>query len=128
MNRCGIWARRFGLRQKIWGEICRWAQQRLLHACDFPFAAASGSALLLSGHGSVKSRVLHAIGSAFFTRTDSGLTAPNYSFLLGDLSSGALSIFIIPKRIAEWAWFSPMPQWAWADEWLEISCVNFPND
>jgi hypothetical protein len=32
------------------------------------------------GSGSVKSRVLHAIGSAFFTRTDSGLTAPNYFF------------------------------------------------
>ena len=49
------------------------------------------------GTGSVKSRVLHAIGSAFFTRTDSGLTAPNYSFLLGDLSSGALSNLYYPK-------------------------------
>lgn len=49
------------------------------------------------GTGSVKSRVLHAIGSAFFTRTNSGLTAPNYSFLLGDLSSGALSNLYYPK-------------------------------
>ncbi len=50
------------------------------------------------GTGSVKSRVLHAIGSAFFTRTDSGLTAPNYSFLLGDLSAGALSNLYYPKQ------------------------------
>ncbi|MGA8677971.1 MAG: carboxypeptidase-like regulatory domain-containing protein [Candidatus Acidiferrales bacterium] len=50
------------------------------------------------GTGSVKSRVLHAIGSAFFTRTDSGLIAPNYSFLLGDLSSGALSNLYYPKQ------------------------------
>ncbi|MFZ0884163.1 MAG: carboxypeptidase-like regulatory domain-containing protein [Candidatus Acidiferrales bacterium] len=49
------------------------------------------------GTGSVKSRLLHAIGSAFFTRTDSGLTAPNYSFLLGDLSAGALSNLYYPK-------------------------------
>ena len=49
------------------------------------------------GTGTVKSRVLHAIGSAFFTRTDSGLIAPNYSFLLGDLSSGALSNLYYPK-------------------------------
>jgi hypothetical protein len=41
--------------------------------------------------------VLHAVGSAFFTRTDSGLTAPNYSFLLGDLCSGALSNLYYPK-------------------------------
>lgn len=49
------------------------------------------------GTSSAKSRVLHAIGSAFFTRTDSGLTAPNYSFLLGDLSSAALSNLYYPK-------------------------------
>jgi hypothetical protein len=49
------------------------------------------------GTGSAKSRVLHAIGAAFFTRTDNGLTAPNYSFLLGDLSSGALSNLYYPK-------------------------------
>jgi hypothetical protein len=42
--------------------------------------------------------VLQAIGSAFFTRTDSGLTAPKYSFLLGDLSAGALSNLYYPKQ------------------------------
>jgi hypothetical protein len=34
---------------------------------------------------------------AVFTRTDSGRTAPNYSYLLGDLSSGVLSNLYYPR-------------------------------
>lgn len=49
------------------------------------------------GSGSVKSRLVHAVGSAFFTRTDNGLTAPNYSYLLGDFGSAALSNLYYPK-------------------------------
>jgi hypothetical protein len=49
------------------------------------------------GSGSIKSRLMHAIGSAFITRSDSGLTQPNYSFLLGDLSSAALSNLYYPQ-------------------------------
>ena len=47
---CGIRTRRLGLCEEICGEICRWTQQRLLHARHLPIAPASGSALLLSGH------------------------------------------------------------------------------
>ena len=46
---------------------------------------------------SFKSRLAHAVGSAFFTRSDSGLTQPNYSYLLGDVSSAALSNLYYPK-------------------------------
>jgi Carboxypeptidase regulatory-like domain len=63
----------------------------------FPSLLRQDPRYYYQGTGSVKSRVLHAIGSAFFTRTDSGLMAPNYSFLLGDLSSGALSNLYYPK-------------------------------
>jgi hypothetical protein len=49
------------------------------------------------GSGSFKSRLAHALGSAFFARSDSGLTVPNYSFLLGDLGSAALSNLYYPK-------------------------------
>jgi hypothetical protein len=49
------------------------------------------------GSGSFKSRLAHAVGSAFFARSDSGLTVPNYSFLLGDLGSAALSNLYYPK-------------------------------
>jgi Carboxypeptidase regulatory-like domain len=48
------------------------------------------------GSGSFKSRFLHAVGSAFVTRSDSGRTVPNYSFLLGDMCSAALSSLYYP--------------------------------
>ena len=35
--------------------------------------------------------------SAFFTRTDNGLTAPNYSYFLGDFGSAALSNLYYPR-------------------------------
>jgi hypothetical protein len=49
------------------------------------------------GSGSIKARVAHAVGSAFFTRTDNGLTAPNYSYFLGDFGSAALSNLYYPR-------------------------------
>jgi hypothetical protein len=49
------------------------------------------------GSGSVKARLAHAVGSAFFARTDSGLTAPNYSYFLGDFGAAALSNLYYPR-------------------------------
>src|SRR5271169_958587 len=49
------------------------------------------------GSGTVKTRLWHAVGSAFITRTDSGGTAPNYSYLLGDVSAAALSNLYYPQ-------------------------------
>ena len=49
------------------------------------------------GSGSVKARLAHAVGSAFFTRTDNGLTAPNFSYFLGDFGSAALSNLYYPR-------------------------------
>jgi hypothetical protein len=43
------------------------------------------------GTGTKKSRFYHALSYAFVARNDSGKTMPNYSYLLGDLCSGALS-------------------------------------
>jgi hypothetical protein len=43
------------------------------------------------GTGTKKSRFYHALSYAFVARNDSGRTMPNYSYLLGDLGSGALS-------------------------------------
>ncbi len=43
------------------------------------------------GTGTKKSRLFHAVSSAFVARSDSGKTMPNYSYLLGDLSAAALS-------------------------------------
>jgi Carboxypeptidase regulatory-like domain len=49
------------------------------------------------GSGSVKSRLLHALSWAVIARSDSGLSVPNYSHLLGDLGAGALSNLYYPR-------------------------------
>jgi hypothetical protein len=49
------------------------------------------------GSGSFKSRLMHAVGSAFITRGDSGQTQPNYSYLLGDVSAAAISNLYYPQ-------------------------------
>ncbi|HTB91720.1 MAG TPA: carboxypeptidase-like regulatory domain-containing protein [Candidatus Sulfotelmatobacter sp.] len=49
------------------------------------------------GSGSIKSRFAHAVTSAFLARNDSGHTVFNSSYLLGDMSSGALSNLYYPK-------------------------------
>jgi carboxypeptidase family protein len=43
------------------------------------------------GTGSTKSRLYHALSHPFVARSDSGNLMPNYSYLLGDMFSGALS-------------------------------------
>ncbi|WP_198137570.1 carboxypeptidase-like regulatory domain-containing protein [Terriglobus sp. TAA 43] len=50
------------------------------------------------GSGSTRSRAFHAIGSAFIARSDKGTTMPNYAYLLGNLSSGALSNLYYPAN------------------------------
>ena len=45
----------------------------------------------------MKSRIAHAVASAFLARSDSGRTVPNSSYLLGDMCTGALSILYYPK-------------------------------
>jgi hypothetical protein len=49
------------------------------------------------GSGSFKSRLAHAVSFAFVTRSDSGRPMPNYSYILGDLASGALSNLYYPR-------------------------------
>src|SRR5215469_8873435 len=49
------------------------------------------------GTGTKKSRFYHAISNAFVARSDSGKTMPNYSYLLGDLCSAALSNAYYPR-------------------------------
>jgi len=68
----------------------------LTHAI-FPTLLHQDPRYYYQGSGTVKSRLLHAIGSAFFTRGDSGRTEPNYSYVLGDMCSGALSNLYYPQ-------------------------------
>jgi len=68
----------------------------LTHAV-FPTLLHQDSRYYYQSTGTVKSRLVHAIGSAFFTRGDDGRTEPNYSYVLGDMCSGALSNLYYPQ-------------------------------
>ena len=68
----------------------------LTHAV-FPVLLHQDPRYYYQGSGSIKSRLLHAVSSAFFTRNDSGRTVFNSSYLLGDMSAGALSNLYYPK-------------------------------
>jgi carboxypeptidase family protein len=68
----------------------------LTHAI-FPSLLHQDPRYYYQGSGTVKSRLLHAIGSAFLTRGDDGRTEPNYSYVLGDMCSGALSNLYYPQ-------------------------------
>jgi hypothetical protein len=68
----------------------------LTHAI-FPALLHQDPRYYYMGSGSIKSRLAHAINSAFVARSDSGRTMPNYSYLLGDLSAAALSNLYYPK-------------------------------
>jgi len=67
----------------------------LTHAV-FPSLFHQDPRYYYQGSGSFKSRLVHAVGSAFVTRSDSGRTVPNYSFVLGDMCSAALSNLYYP--------------------------------
>jgi hypothetical protein len=67
----------------------------LTHAI-FPSLLHQDPRYYYQGTGTVKSRLLHAIGSTFLTRGDDGRTEPNYSYVLGDMCSGALSNLYYP--------------------------------
>lgn len=62
----------------------------LSHAV-FPSIFHQDPRYFYQGTGSNKSRLFHAMGSAFVARGDGGNLMPNYSYLLGDICSGALS-------------------------------------
>jgi hypothetical protein len=68
----------------------------LTHAV-FPALLHQDPRYYYQGAGSVKSRLLHAVGSAFVTRSDNGRSVPNYSYLLGNAGSGALSNLYYPQ-------------------------------
>jgi Carboxypeptidase regulatory-like domain len=68
----------------------------LTHAV-FPALLHQDPRYYYQGSGSIESRVMHAVRSAFVTRSDSGRTVLNSSYLLGDMCSGALSNLYYPQ-------------------------------
>jgi hypothetical protein len=68
----------------------------LTHAV-FPSLLHQDPRYYYQGSGSIKSRLMHAVSSAFVARNDRGRTVFNSSYLLGDMSAGALSNLYYPK-------------------------------
>jgi hypothetical protein len=68
----------------------------LTHAV-FPALLHQDPRYYYQGSGSVKSRLLHAVTSAFVARSDRGRPVFNSSYLLGDLSAAALSNLYYPQ-------------------------------
>ena len=70
-------------------------QSMLSHAV-FPALLHQDPRYFYQGTGSTKSRTLHAISFAVVIRDDRGRTAPNYSYLLGDVGAGLISNLYYP--------------------------------
>ena len=68
----------------------------LTHAV-FPALLHQDPRYYYQGAGPVRSRLLHAVSSAFVTRSGNGHSVPNYSYLLGIMCSGALSNLYYPQ-------------------------------
>ena len=68
----------------------------LTHAV-FPALLHQDPRYYYQGSGTIKSRLAHAVKSAFITRSDSGRPVFNSSYLLGDMTAGALSNLYYPK-------------------------------
>jgi hypothetical protein len=68
----------------------------LTHAV-FPVLLHQDPRYYYQGSGSVRSRLVHALSSAFVARSDNGHSVPNYSYLLGNICSGALSNLYYPQ-------------------------------
>jgi hypothetical protein len=95
----------------------------LTHAV-FPSLLHQDPRYYYQGSGSVKSRLRHAVGSAFVTRSDSGARCPTILICLATCVQEHCPISTIPKPIGERTWSSPIPPLASRAEWVQIYSVN----
>jgi hypothetical protein len=69
----------------------------MLGGAVFPALLHQDPRYFYKGTGSVTSRALYALSTAFICRGDNGKWQPNYSSVLGDLSAGGLSNLYYPS-------------------------------
>jgi len=63
----------------------------------YPWILHQDPRYFYKGTGTKKSRALHALASPYVCRGDNGKRQPNYSSMLGDLTSGAISNLYYPE-------------------------------
>jgi Carboxypeptidase regulatory-like domain len=77
---------------KRWGaQFANETSSQLLSRYVFASILHQDPCYFYQGTGTKKSRLWHALSNAFVARSDSGKEMPNYSYLLGNIVSGALS-------------------------------------
>jgi hypothetical protein len=82
---------------KRWGALFATGRTSdILNRAVFPSLFHQDPRYFYQGAGSPWSRIRHAVGDAFVARSDSGHPMPNYSYLLGNISSAALSNLYYP--------------------------------
>jgi len=82
---------------KRWGaQFANTASGDLFSRAVFPSLLHEDPRYFYQGSGSTWSRINHALSSALVTRSDSGHLMPDYSNILGDICSGALSNLYYP--------------------------------
>jgi hypothetical protein len=82
---------------KRWGALfANGRTSEMLTRAVFPALFHQDPRYFYQGSGSTWSRIRHAVGSAFVARSDSGHLMPDYSHVLGEISSGALSNLYYP--------------------------------
>ena len=69
----------------------------LLGGAVFPALLRQDPRYFYKGTGNTTSRVLYALAAAFICRGDNGKWQPNYSSVLGDVASGAISNTYYPR-------------------------------
>jgi hypothetical protein len=84
------------LRKALCGCVCGSLTSGYLGQAIFASILHQDPRYFYQGSGSTQSRLLHALGWAVIARSDSGHSQPNYSYLLGDLASAALSNLYYP--------------------------------
>jgi hypothetical protein len=82
---------------KRWGALFVTGRTTdILSRAVFPSLFHQDPRYFYQGTGSAWSRIGHAVGDAFVARSDSGHLMPNYSYVLGNISSAALSNLYYP--------------------------------
>lgn len=77
---------------KRWGALFATARSNdLLSHYVFASLFHQDPRYFYQGTGTKKSRLLHGLSYAFVARGDNGKSMPNYTYILGDICSGALS-------------------------------------
>lgn len=86
-----------GYAKRYGAALANHASATLLGRAVYPSIFHQDPRYFYKGSGSIKSRTFYAITAAFMARGDDGRWKPNYSRLLGNFSSAALSNLYYPK-------------------------------